>query len=198
MPPHDYDPSVRPATQMRRNRQHLAQDDGWIREFLKKAQVCTISTSWDDLPFNNLTLFWYDQAQHRIIFHANITGRVRANIDHNPKVCLSCWEMGRLLPSNAALEFSVQYRSVVVFGEAVVIEEIGAAREALYGLIGKYFPKMQAGVEYRPITDDELYQTSVFEIKITEWSGKVNWKEMAKQTDSWPALSNQILSGSFA
>lgn len=188
-----YDPAVRPPTQPRTNRQHLVQDDAWVKAFLQQAQVCTVSTSWDDLPFNNMTLFWYDDAQHRIIFHANVVGRIRANIENNPKVCISAYEMGRLLPSNAAVEFSVQYRGVVVFGEAEILTDYDAAKTALYGLISKYFPHMEAGKEYRPITQEELDHTSVISVKITEWSGRVNWKDMADQIDEWPALPEDIL-----
>lgn len=192
-----YDPTVRPPTQMRKNRQHLAQSDEWIRAFLHRVETCTVATSWDDLPFCNATLFWYDEAQNRIIFHANVTGRVRANIEHNPRVCLSFYEMGKLLPSNAAVEFGVQYRGVVVFGEASIVEDTDAARFMLDSLIHKYCPKLQPGVEYRPITDDELRHTSVFAVTITEWSGKENWKDMTDQIDDWPALSDNILAGDF-
>jgi hypothetical protein len=198
MSKHDFDPAIRPANQIRRKYQHRARDDRWIRDFLRTARVCTVSTAWDDMPFNNPTLFWYDEEQHRIIFHSNIMGRVRANIEHNPKVCISCEEMGKLLPSNAALEFSVQYRSVVIFGEAHVLENPEEARKALYGLIGKYFPKMRAGVEYRPITDAELRQTSVYAVTIQQWSGKENNKEMTDQIDDWEPLSEDMLNGEFA
>lgn len=194
----NFDPQVRPPSQIRRNRQHNARDDEWIKAYLQQAQTATVSTAWEDLPFNNVTLFWFDEAQHRIIFHSNVMGRVRANIEKNPKVCFSCFEMGNLLPSNAAVEFSVQYRGVVVFGEARILDDQVAAREALYGLIQKYFPAMQAGEHYRPITDDELRQTSVYEIRITEWSGKENYKDRAIQTDDWTPLNEAILNGGFA
>jgi len=194
----NFDPTHRPPSQLRRNRQHNARDDAWIVAFLKNAQTCTVATSWDDLPFSNVTLFWYDEAAQRIIFHSNIMGRVRANIEHNPKVCISCDEMGKLLPSNAALEFSVQYRSVVVFGQAEILHNLDEARAALYGLIEKYFPKMRPGVEYRPIADEELRQTSVYSVKIVEWSGKENYADRADQVDTWQALSEELLNGGFA
>lgn len=85
MPKHRFDPAVRPPTQARANRMHLVKDDNWIKAFLNRAQVGTVSTSWDNLPFNNVTLFWYDETNHRIIFHANVFGHIRANLDHNPK-----------------------------------------------------------------------------------------------------------------
>lgn len=166
-------------------------EDDWIRSFLQEAKIGHIATSFDGQPFVITSTFWYDEKNHRIFFHSNIAGRVRANIEHNPKVCLEASEMGRLLPSNVALEFSLQYRSVMVFGTAKIITDAGEARAALYSLIKKYFPTMVAGREYREITDKELRATSVYAIKIEDWSGKENWDERAEQSDEWPALDEK-------
>jgi nitroimidazol reductase NimA-like FMN-containing flavoprotein (pyridoxamine 5'-phosphate oxidase superfamily) len=163
-------------------------DDGWIRAFLREARVAHIATAWDDQPFLTPSNFWFDEAKHCIIFHSNIAGRIRSNIERNPKVCLEASEMGKLLPSNIALEFSLQYRSVVVFGTAHILEDVEEKRAELYGLIRKYFPAMEAGREYRPITDKELKRTTVYAIEIESWSGKENWKDQADQSDEWPAL----------
>ena len=86
------------------------------------------------------------------------------------------------------MEFTVQYAGVIVFGKACVIEEPQAKRRGLYGLISKYYPGMEAGEEYRSITDDELERTSVYAIRIESWSGKENWPEQAEQSNEWPAL----------
>ena len=116
---------------------------------------------------------------------------MRANIERNPKVCLEASELGKLQPSNIALEFSLQYRSVMVFGTARILEDAEEKRTALYGLIKKYFPKMEAGREYRPITEVELKRTTVYAIEIESWSGKENWKERADQSEEWPALDEK-------
>jgi len=100
-------------------------------------------------------------------------------------------ELGRMLPSNVALEFSLQYRSVIVFGAARVVTDPAESRRLLYGLIGKYFPDMTAGKEYREITDKELRATSVYAIKIEAWSGKENWEERADQSDEWDKLDEK-------
>lgn len=166
-------------------------DEKWMRAFLRTAQVGHVATQWDDQPFVTPTMFWYDEANQRIIFHSNLTGRIRANLEHNPKVCLEASEMGCLLSSNVALEFSVQYRSVMVFGSVRILESDEEKRAALTSLLEKYFPEMQAGREYRPITDKELKRTSVYELKIEAWSGKENWNERAEQSDEWPALDEE-------
>jgi len=163
-------------------------EDDWIRSFLQEAKVGHIATSFDGQPFVISSTFWYDEKNHRIFFHSNIAGRVRANIKKNPKVCLEASEMGKMLPSNVALEFSMQYRSVMVFGTAQIITDPEETRHALYNLIKKYFPTMTPGKEYREITDKELSATTVYAIQIESWSGKENWKDRADQSDEWESL----------
>lgn len=166
-------------------------DNDWIRDLLRTAQVGHIASSLNRQPFLTPSLFWFDEEKRQIIFHSNVTGRTRTNLESSPKVCFEASEMGRLLPSNVALEFSVQYRSVVVFGTVSLVTDKAEARRVLYGLIQKYFPKMQAGKEYREITDKELKRTSVYAIQIEEWSGKENWKDRADQSDEWSPLEEK-------
>lgn len=166
-------------------------DDEWIRAFLREANVGHIASARDGQPFLNPTTFWFDEVNHQIIFHSNLAGRIRSNIESNPRVCFEASELGKLLPSNVALEFSLQFRSVIVFGQAHLIREPGEARRVLYELIHKYFPTMTAGKEFREITEKELKRTSVYAIRIEEWSGKENWKDRADQSDEWTALGEE-------
>jgi len=186
--PRDY--TGQPPTAYQR-RPHLTRDDNWIRSFLHEAQVGHVASSYEGQPFINPTTFWYDEDNHQIAFHSNVAGRIRSNIESNTKVSLEASVLGRLLPSNIALEFSLQFRSVVVFGNARVVKDPDEARRLLYGLIGKYFPKMSAGKEYREITDKELRATSIYAIEIETWSGKENWEERADQSDEWPPLDEK-------
>ncbi len=181
-----YDVSVNPANKQRRpdNRR----DDTFVKDLLHRAPVCRIATRWKHQPFITPTNFVYDEANNRLIFHSNVVGRIRANSEKHDDVCLEVSEFGKYLPSNDPLEFSTQYRSVIVFGKVQVLEG-DAAKEALYKLIPKYFPGMKAGREYKPITEQQLKQTSVYEILIDSWSGKENWEDKAIQIEDWPALS---------
>ena len=106
-------------------------------------------------------------------------------------VCLEASELGRFLPSNVALEFSLQFRSVAVYGRARLVSDPDEARVLLYGLIRKYFPAMTAGREFREITEKELRATSVYAIQIDSWSGKENWADRADQSDEWTPLDEK-------
>ena len=75
-----------------------------------------------------------------------------------------------------------------MFGKIRVIEEAEEKRGALYGLIGKYYPTLTAGQDYRPITDQEFKRTSVYAVAIDSWSGKRSWPDEAEQSDDWSRL----------
>ncbi len=179
-----------PPTAFQRIPAHT-RDDGWIRAFLREAKVGHTAYAWDDQPFAHPNLFWFDEENHQIIFHGNIAGRIRSSLEKNPKVCMEASEMGKLMPSNVALEFALQYRSVMVFGTVRVLTDPNEAKRGLYGLITKYFPGMVAGREYREITEKELRATTVYAIKIESWSGKENWKAVAEQSDEWAPLDKK-------
>jgi uncharacterized protein len=179
-----------PPTAFQRIPAHT-RDDDWIRAFLREQKVGHTAYAMGDQPFLHPNLFWFDEKNHQIIFHGNIAGRIRSSLERNPKVCLEVSETGKLMPSNIALEFALQYRSVMVFGTVRVLTEPEEAKRGLYGLISKYFPGMVAGREYREITEKELRATTVYAIKIDSWSGKENWKDAAVQSDEWTPLDKK-------
>ena len=182
----DYSLDKEPA-----NKQRLAEfimDDQWIIDFLKRAEIGHIATRWDDQPFITPNTFYFNEEKMEIIFHSNIVGRIRSNIERHSEVCFEASEYGRFLSSNIALEFSMQFESVICFGRIQVIEDHEEKKSGLYKLIGKYFPDKKPGQDYRPITDKELKRTSVYTIKIKSWSGKRNWADEAEQSDQWPKL----------
>ncbi|NCP87168.1 MAG: pyridoxamine 5'-phosphate oxidase family protein [Anaerolineae bacterium CG_4_9_14_3_um_filter_57_17] len=166
-----------------------ARDDAWIRAFLRRAEIGHLGQTRDEQPFVTPTNFWFDEARRVIYFHSNLAGRLRDNLENAPRVCLEVSEMGRFLPSNVALEFSTQYRSVMVFGRVEIVRAQEEKRRALDGLLTKYFPQLEASVDYRPITEQELARTSVYALMIDSWSGKENWPEQAVQSAEWKPLA---------
>ena len=182
-----FDPKIQAPNKVRRV--EYACDDAWVRSFLAQAETGHVATRWDKQPFITPVLFWYDPQVHEIYLHTNVTGRLQANCQRYPEVCFETFRSGEMLPSNIALEFSLQYESVVVFGKIRQLTQPEQMRAALYGLIEKYFPAMQPGIDYRPITDQELKRTGVFAIAIESWSGKRNWSEQSDQSDDWVALN---------
>ena len=147
-------------------------DQAWIREYLHQAPFGFLATSSGEQPYLNSNLFVYDEEQSVIYMHTARKGRTRTNLEPGTRVCFSVAEMGRLLPADEALEFSVEYSGVVVFGAGAVVEDPQEAERGLQLLLDKYFPHLEPGPDYRPITADELKRTAVFRISIENWSAK--------------------------
>jgi hypothetical protein len=159
-----------PPNEVRRE-DRAVEDESWIRALLHRAPVGMLATVHEGQPFINSNLYVYDEAAHAIYLHTARVGRTRANLEQDARVCFTVTEMGRLLPAEEALEFSVEYAGVVVFGAGTIVEG-DEARDALQQLLDKYAPHLRPGEHYRPIQDDELKRTSVFKIEIESWSGK--------------------------
>jgi uncharacterized protein len=160
-----------PYTQMRRSDRAVT-DEAWIREFLHRAPIGYLALSMDGQPFINSNLFVYDEAAHTIYMHTANVGRTRTNIELNERVCFSVSEMGRLLPADTALEMSVEYSGVMVFGRGQVVTDPAESKHGLEKLMAKYFTHLTPDVDYRSIQPEELARTAVYAIRIESWSGK--------------------------
>ena len=97
----------RPANEIRRHDRAVA-EQAWITRFLHSAAFGALATLHDDQPFINSNIFVYDERAHCLYLHTARVGRTRANIERQAKACFSIMEMGRLLPAEEALEFSVE------------------------------------------------------------------------------------------
>lgn len=167
--PKDY--AALPVNAVRRA-DRAVDDDAWIKTFLHRAAVGTLATVHEGQPFINTNLFVYDENAHAIYIHTARVGRTRANIEQDERACFSIMEMGRLLPADEALEFSVEYAGVTVFGTASIVEDENEATSILQALLDKYAPHLCAGKDYRPPVPEELKRTAVIKIAIAAWSGK--------------------------
>ncbi len=162
---------AQPRAKVRRQ-DRAVHDDTWIAELLSRAPIGYLATAHDGQPFLNSNLFVYDPTRSAIYMHTARYGRTRDNVDADARVCLSVSEMGRLLPAEEALGFSVEYSGATVFGAARVVDDPEEASYGLQLLLDKYFPHLRPGEHYRPIIAEELARTSVYRIDIEEWSGK--------------------------
>lgn len=158
-------------------RRDRARDDAWTRNLIEQARVGVLAVTRGDQPFLNSNLFVYDSGRHAVYIHTARTGLTRDNLSRPVPVCFSAFEMGRLLPADEALEFSVEFAGVTAFGTGRVVEDPAEAREALQMLLDKYAPELRPDRDYRAITEGELKRTSVYRIDIEEWTGKLKLVE---------------------
>ena len=166
------DRDKKPITEIRRR--DRAQDEDWIGGFLHAGAWGTLATVSKGQPFINTNLYVYDEAAHAIYLHGARIGRTRSNIEAGGPICFNVSEMGRILPDEVALEFSVEYAGVTVFGRCTVVEDEDEAYRGLQLLMDKYAPQLKPDRDYRPASREDLVRTSVYRIDIEAWSGKMN------------------------
>lgn len=158
-----------------RRRDRAVTDEAWIRTFLETAPFGALATVHEGRPFINSNLFVYEEEAHAIYFHTARVGRTQANVDAQEggaDVCFSAFTMGRMLPAKQALEFSVEYAGVTVFGKGHIVTEEAEANRVLQLLMDKYAPHLKPGEDYEPINAQELKRTAVFKVDIETWSAK--------------------------
>lgn len=158
-----------PETVRRKDR---AKDDDWIRGFLHRASFGFLATVAEGRPYLNSNLFVYDEGSHALYMHTARVGRTPSNVERGGPVTFSAAVMGRLLPAPEALEFSVEYSGVVVFGTVSPVLAEEEKRRALQLILDKYAPHLRPGRDYRPMTEDELGRTAVHRVDIEAWTGK--------------------------
>ena len=148
-------------------------DEAWIKALLKRGAFGTLASTAGDQPFLNAHSYVYDEAKNCIYFHRDPIGRTSANLEHNPKVCYQVVEMGRNYSGRDALDFGVEYRSVVIFGTARRVE-LEEAAYALRLLMEKYAPHLDFGHDYTAFKPDCPQAAAVYRVDIEQWSGKKN------------------------
>lgn len=149
-------------------------DPDWIKGVLRRGAFGTLATVSGHQPFLNTQNYVYDETANAIYLHRARVGRTSANLAENPHVCYSVSEMGSLYTGASFNDFGVEYRSVVVFGKAVLVEDQAEARHALQILLDKYAPHLKAGIDYVTFTPQEAEAPAVYKIIIERWSGKKN------------------------
>lgn len=175
-------------------RRDRAKDDAWIEAYLETAPFGFLATVDGFQPFLNSNLFAYDAGRRAIYLHTHRTGRTRDNLAEPRKVAFSVAGMGRLLPAAEALEFSVEYTGVVVFGSGQVVTDPTEAQRGLQLLLDKYAPHLRPGRDYRAITVSELNRTAVFRVDVEAWSGK---KKEVEQDFPGAYRYEEVLDGSL-
>jgi len=154
-------------------RKNRAQDDAWIKEFLINAPEGTLASVHDGKPYLVTRNYAYDEKRRALYMHGALKGRTFEHTQNDNVVCFTAFEMGRLLPAARAMNFSVEYRAVVLYGRTALVTDPEEAKYGLQLIVDKYFPHLRAGEDYEVASDTDLKVTAVFRIDIDSWSGKV-------------------------
>ena len=162
-----YTPTAR--TRVTREPHRGIYDRAIAYQILDEGFICHVGFVIDNQPFVIPT--GYGRAGDNLYIHGSAASRMLRNLDQGVPVCVTVTLLDGLVLARSIFNQSMNYRSVVVLGTAVAIEDPKEKLEALRALSDHILPGRWADV--RQPNDKELKATLVMRLPITEFSAKV-------------------------
>lgn len=168
----------------RMRRAEKAIPDERAREILRRGFCGRLATvGADGYPYCVPLLYVVLDGQ--IYLHnARARGHLRANVDHDSRICFEVDEPGEVFPyGRFECDSSLAYRSVVLFGRIRVVEDAESKQRFCEALMEKYGkPDWDRPKGFFPRLD----QITVYAIAIERMTGKET--PLPPLAQQWPAL----------
>ncbi len=160
-----------------RRKDREVEDESWIKDILRYEPYCTVATVTDNQPFIRPSAFYYSESAHSIYIHGAHKGRNFDNLKTNPEICLCVYVVGKMRGHQRAFEFFLEQAGVIVFGKTTILNDDARKHEVMQLLFQKHTPHLEVYTDYQPASQSEMDQTTIYEIKIDSWSGKLKWTD---------------------
>jgi nitroimidazol reductase NimA-like FMN-containing flavoprotein (pyridoxamine 5'-phosphate oxidase superfamily) len=144
-------------------------DRDTINAILDEAFICHVGFTVDDQPYVIPTAFARVDAD--LYIHGSSASRMLKNLSEGVNVCVTVTLIDGLVLARSAFHHSINYRSVVVLGNATLVTDEAEKNRALEAITEHIVPGRWAEVRWP--TDLELKATSVLKLPIEEASAKL-------------------------
>jgi len=164
-------------------------DHATVYAILDAAMLCHIAYVIDGQPYCTPTAFWRE-GDH-LYWHGSSASRmIRAEAKGIP-VCLTVTHMDAIVLARCGFNHSINYRSVMAFGRAHVIEGTEHKLRAMDAFIDRFFPGRSKVL--RPPSTQEIKATTLLGMEIEDASAKirdmpVHDEEADYAVPAWTAL----------
>ena len=157
-----------PRTTLKRLPQRGSYDRDLIDQILDEGFICHVGFALDEQPFVIPT--GYARVGDSLVIHGSQASRMLRTLGQGIDICVTVTLIDGLVLARSAFHHSMNYRSVVVFGHATVIEDAGEKVAALRALSEHVIPGRWDDV--RGPNERELQQTTVLSLPLAEASAK--------------------------
>ncbi|MDL2215885.1 pyridoxamine 5'-phosphate oxidase family protein [Ruminococcaceae bacterium OttesenSCG-928-N02] len=140
-----------------------------IDALLAKAQVGVFATLNEGGAPYGIPVH-YAHLNGKLYLHGLPQGQKIDNLMKDPRVCLTVYELGEYIiaKDGTPCDVNTAYESVIVLGNATMLENGPTKAEALLAIVKKYTPQLAA----MEIPEKMIAGTGVIEITPTEITGK--------------------------
>ncbi|MBW4595927.1 MAG: pyridoxamine 5'-phosphate oxidase family protein [Brasilonema angustatum HA4187-MV1] len=140
-----------------------------IYQILDEGLICHVGFVVDNQPFVVPTA--YGRVEDKLYIHGSPASRMLRSLLTGIEVCVTVTLLDGLVLARSAFHHSMNYRSVVIFGTATLVQDAEQKLEALRAFTEHIVP--ERWTEVRPPNRQELQGTLVLCLPITEASAKV-------------------------
>ena len=158
-----------PRTTLKRLPKRGSHEREVIDRILGEGFICHVGFVVDGQPFVIPT--GYARVEDNLIVHGSQASRMLRALGQGIDVCVTVTLIDGLVLARSAFHHSMNYRSVVIFGRASVIEEREEKLQALFALSEHMIRGRWQDV--REPSEAELKQTTVLSLPIEEASAKI-------------------------
>ncbi len=140
-----------------------------IYKILDEGFVCHVGFAAEGQPFVIPTMF--ARVGDNLYFHGSAASRMLRGLSSGLPVCITVTLTDGLVLARSVFNHSMNYRSVVALGQAVLIDDAGEKLRALQAFTEKVLPSRWN--DARQPNEKELKATSILKLPLTEVSAKV-------------------------
>lgn len=163
------DLSRTPRTTLKRLPKRGSHEREVIDRILGEGFICHVGFVTDGQPFVIPT--GYARVEDNLIVHGSQASRMLRALGQGIDVCVTVTLIDGLVLARSAFHHSMNYRSVVIFGRAKVIDDREEKLQALFALSEHMIRGRWQDV--REPSEAELNQTTVLSLPIEEGSAKI-------------------------
>ncbi len=158
-----------PRTTLKRLPKRGSHEREVINKILDEGFICHVGFVVDGQPVVIPT--GYARVDDKLIIHGSQASRMLRAVGKGIDVCVTVTLIDGLVLARSAFHHSMNYRSVVIFGRASVIENRAEKVGALFALSEHMIPGRWKDV--REPNETELQQTTVLSLPLAEASAKI-------------------------
>src|ERR1700741_912271 len=156
-------------TRIVREPQRAGYDREVTYKILDEGLVCHVGFSADSQTYVIPTM--YARVGDFIYFHGSAASRMLRNVSNGVSVCITVTLTDGIVLARSVFNHSMNYRSVVALGKAMIVDTSQEKLEALRAFTEKILPRRWD--DARQPKEKELKATSILRLPLTEASAKV-------------------------
>jgi hypothetical protein len=131
--------------------------------------ICHMGFAVDGSPFVVPTAYWRED--DTVYVHGSSASRTLRSLRGGIEVCIAVTHLDGLVLARSGFHHSINYRSVMIFGTAELVEDADEKMAALKAFMDRITPGRWD--EVRPPDDQEFKATMVLRVPLEEVSAKV-------------------------